>query len=242
MRIDVVHAFRDNYVFILSQAGEAVVVDPGDATPVLDFLKKEKLNLSTILITHHHSDHIAGIAKLIQAYAKLKIFSSKEEARVKEATVLLSPGDELLLLEQRVQILDFKGHTRGHIGYYFASGDLFSGDTLFGGCCGNIFEGTVLEMWHTLSRLRALPASTRIWCAHEYTAQYLPDAIRFAPWCQELVQRYETVKDKTTTLPLLLEEEMKTNPYLWWDHPVLVNKYGIKSGFEIFEKILQEMG
>ncbi len=145
-------------------------------------------------------------------------------------------------------MIEVPGHTRGHVAYFLpdaaAGGDLFSGDTLFGGTIGNLFEGTPDEMFDSLMKLRALPAATRVWCAHEYTLTYVRDAARFDPGNARLVERLGRLERRAAagdpvTVPLTMEEERATNPFLRWDDPALLERVGAEAGLPAFRRLCE---
>src|SRR6267378_4256836 len=148
-------AFKDNYVWTLRNATHAAVVDPGEARPVLDYLASEKLRLAAILATHHHPDHVGGIAELVQKF-RVPVFGPRNEP-IPALTQPVAEGDRVAIPELGVSfsVLDIPGHTRAHVAYYGA-GALFCGDTLFACGCGRLFEGTAEQMFASLSKLAEL--------------------------------------------------------------------------------------
>ena len=175
MKLIALPAFSDNYLWLWQQDLMAVVVDPGDAAPVLQALAKEGLKLAAILVTHHHADHVGGVRELQLATGAQVFGPAREEVPAPFTPVM--HGDALELLGQSVQVLDVPGHTAGHVAYFLANAPhnpvLFCGDTLFSGGCGRIFEGTPAQMLASLDLLASLPASTQVCCAHEYTLSNL---------------------------------------------------------------------
>ncbi len=215
-------AFEDNYIWALCQPQNpyCLVVDPGDADCVLQFLAQRQLQLHTILITHHHADHTGGISKLRDSFPAVNIIGpAAEQHRIPGLTQTLSEGDTLHLPEFKLtfEIISLPGHTLGHIAFYSAP-VLFCGDTLFSAGCGRLFEGTPTQMWHSLQKLLALPDDTQIYCTHEYTLANIkfakhaePDnsaLIEFAKHCAQLRQK------NCPTLPSTLLVEKKINPFL----------------------------
>jgi hydroxyacylglutathione hydrolase len=215
-------AFKDNYIWLLRKGTNAVVVDPGDARPVLDVLEREGLNLSSILVTHHHKDHQGGVADLLARYPAA-VFGPATES-ITGITQPLRGGESIRLnsLDVEFQVLAVPGHTLGHIAYYGA-GCLFCGDTLFGAGCGRLFEGSPAQMFDSLSRIARLPEETVAYCAHEYTESNLRFALAVEPGNRHLQRRVDEVavlraKDQAT-VPFTLRLEKETNPFLRCGEP-----------------------
>jgi len=223
-------ALSDNYIYLLinESTPEAAVVDPGDAAPVLWHLQNSGRRLTAILNTHHHGDHTGGNADLIRKYPGIPVYASAgDRGRISGQTVFLKENDEVKVCGAKARILAVPGHTRAHIAYYFPaeddSGDLFSGDTVFGGTIGNLFEETPEVMFESIRKIRALPRRTRIWCSHEYTIQYVRESAGLDPMNPRLAERLRVLEAAAPsgrpTVPLLLEEECETNPFFRWDDP-----------------------
>ena len=210
-------AFKDNYIWLLRKGASAVVVDPGDARPVLDLFEREGLTLTSILITHHHADHQGGVARLLENYAA-PVFGPAAES-ITAITRPLFGGETIRLesLDLELQVLAVPGHTLGHLAY-FGSGCLFCGDTLFTGGCGRLFEGTPAQMHDSLTRLAALPEQTAVFCAHEYTETNLRFALAVEPRNRRLRERVDEVAVARAkgwaTVPSTLALERATNPFL----------------------------
>jgi hydroxyacylglutathione hydrolase len=171
LSVGLIPVLSDNYVFLLQRLGQAVVVDPAVAKPVIAALEQQGLELVAILHTHHHSDHIGGTPGLLARWPEAAVLASRDDRqRIPLQTQGVGDGDSFELLGEPVQVIAVPGHTRSHIAFYLpVSGHLFCGDTLFAGGCGRLFEGSATEMHESLQRLAQLPAATRVWCAHEYT-------------------------------------------------------------------------
>jgi hydroxyacylglutathione hydrolase len=216
-------AFKDNYIWLIHNGQQALAVDPGDAYPVIETLKQLNLRLSGILITHHHQDHIAGVAELLEAYPEVDIYAPKLETfsfshiAVDDNQVIQPAG-----LNLNFSVMHLPGHTLGHVAYYAETtlGDkwLFCGDTLFGAGCGRIFEGTPAQMHHSLQRLAGLAGNTQVYCSHEYTLRNIEFALSVEP-NNLLLQKRKlatlALRDKgIASLPSSIELERETNPFL----------------------------
>jgi hydroxyacylglutathione hydrolase len=213
-------AFSDNYIWMLHDARHAIVVDPGDAAPVLQALQAHGLELQGILVTHHHHDHVGGVSVLQQA-TQAPVFGPARE-KIPLNMQGLGQGQQVSLLGLSWQVLDVPGHTAGHIAFYCADVDgapvLFCGDTLFSGGCGRLFEGTPAQMQASLDQLAALPDATQVCCAHEYTLSNLRFARAVEPGNASLLhyqERCETLRAQgVPTLPSRIDLERAINPFL----------------------------
>ena len=210
-------AFEDNYIWLLHNGRYAVVVDPGDAAPVIDYLKKHQLLLTAILITHHHSDHIDGVSSLL-THRAVPIYAPQYED-FKFDHIKLAEGDEVNLPEiaQNFRVMWLPGHTLGHIAY--VNDDyLFCGDTLFGAGCGRLFEGTPAQMLASLRRLKMLNANTQVFCTHEYTSKNIAFGLTLEPDNANLLARKQLVQtlrnQHLPSLPSTIALELATNPFL----------------------------
>jgi hydroxyacylglutathione hydrolase len=232
------HAFDDNYIWLLRAGGCVAAVDPGDATPVLDHLEKSGDRLCAILVTHHHGDHVGGIAELLARHP-VPVFGPASE-NIPGVSEPLVGGEriELPLLDVQLEVISVPGHTLGHLAYYGPSlmgdGALFCGDTLFGAGCGRLFEGSPAQMQDSLARLAVLPAPTFVYCAHEYTQNNLRFAVAVEPDSIAVQQRSETVAIARAagraTIPTSIRAELDTNPFLRWDAPAVRSAAGRRLG------------
>jgi hydroxyacylglutathione hydrolase len=220
-------AFDDNYIWLLTEGvGNAVVVDPGDAEPVLERLGAERLTLTSVLITHHHYDHTGGLEDLLTAFPGLEV-NGPDDDRIRVLTHRRHEGETFVPagLSTPFQVLEVPGHTSSHIAYLGAE-RLFCGDTLFAAGCGRVFDGSFEQLARSLDRLAALPEQTLCHCAHEYTQANLG----FAEWVesdsQALAERVRQVQLQRAkglpTVPSRLDLERATNPFLRTREPNVI--------------------
>lgn len=221
LTITALPAFNDNYIWLLQNPAtqHCAVVDPGDATPVLDWLgSNPQWQLTDILITHHHRDHTGGIDTLKQA-TSATVYGPQLET-IAGVDQLLEDGQQLQVLGHAFNVLHVPGHTLGHIAYYMASPQpiLFCGDTLFLAGCGRMFEGSPEQMHASLQRLAALPAQTLVYCTHEYSLSNLKFAAAVEPDNSAIGQRTQEVtklrEQSLISLPSTIAHELATNPFL----------------------------
>ena len=224
--VTAIPAFTDNYIWLFSIGGKhCVVVDPGDAEPVDCFLKQQGLELAYILLTHHHADHTGGVAELAGKYGA-RVFGP-HDPRIPGQDQSFGEGDTvaLPLLDLEFKVIEVPGHTSSHIAFY-GHGGLFCGDTLFSVGCGRLFEGTPAQMQSSLDKLAALPAATKVFCAHEYTLSNCDFARAVEPANPKLQQRASEVEAARaigrSTVPSTLEEELAVNPFMRTRQPDVV--------------------
>ncbi|MBL0419813.1 hydroxyacylglutathione hydrolase [Ramlibacter sp. AW1] len=236
-------AFQDNYLWLLQDGRRALVVDPGDAEPVFAGLQRTAAQLEAILVTHHHADHTGGVAALREATGAQVHGPSNE--KLPEPVHRVAPGDTLPVLGLAFQVIAVPGHTAGHIAYYAPDVDgrplLFCGDTLFSGGCGRLFEGTPAQMLASLDALAALPADTRVCCAHEYTLSNLRFALAVEPDNAEL-QRYARACEAQRargepTLPSTIGQERQINPFLRTREPAVARAAQAYNGVDPSDEI-----
>lgn len=213
MIIHILPLLTDNYAYVLEENGTAAIIDPGEASPVLEFLERQNLRLTHILCTHHHGDHIGGVLEL-KRQTQAKVYASAyDAARIAGTDEGLKEGDTVL----GFQVLETPGHSRGHI-CFFGGKALFCGDTLFSLGCGRLLEGTAEQMWESLQKIKALPDDTNIYCGHEYTQSNARFCLSIEPENEALKRRYEEITKLRAagkpTLPVTLTTEKDTNVFL----------------------------
>lgn len=228
MRIHAVPAFQDNYLWVVAEGKSAAVVDPGDAAPIEAFLASHDLQLTAILATHHHGDHVGGLVALEDRW-KCPVFGPAGE-RIAGIGRKLEEGDRISVpgLPLDLEVLDVPGHTAGHIAYVHRGDDpfVFCGDTMFACGCGRLFEGTPAQMVSSLAKLAALPGATRVYCAHEYTLSNIRFAEAVEPGNARLAERKAKESAKRArhepTVPSTIAEELATNPFLRCNQPEVI--------------------
>ena len=233
-------ALRDNYIWLIQDGRHAVAVDPGEADPILSWLDARQMSLAAILITHHHADHVAGVAELASIHA-CPVYGPEGldlGIRIRPMT----DGGKIAVDQPALglTVLAVPGHTRDHLAY-FGHGHLFCGDTLFSCGCGRLFEGTAEQMLRSLKRLAALPDDTLVCCAHEYTLTNIAFARSIDPGNPELVKwAAETVhlrSEGLPTLPVRLARERRVNPFLRCDQAAIQTAVRQRTGLELRNEI-----
>lgn len=229
LKIEALPAFTDNYIWMLQdpQSRLCAAVDPGDAGPVQRWLDaRPDWRLTDILITHHHHDHVGGVQQLKAAYGPKVHGPAAENIPARDQALV--DGQRIRVLDHELEVIEVPGHTSGHIAYFHDDAQepwLLSGDTLFAAGCGRLFEGTAAQMFSSLQRLAALPASTQVYCTHEYTLSNLRFAQAVEPDNLEIAERLEQVirlrEAKRITLPSNLRIEQATNPFLRGTEPTV---------------------
>lgn len=249
MTIFPIPAFSDNYIWAIidKTAGALDCVDPGDAVPVVQFAHANQLELRSVLLTHHHQDHIGGVYQLCKSYP-LCIVYGPNDPRIPYVNSTIQQHQTIQIGKCVFKILFNPGHTSSHISYYEPQHELlFCGDTLFSAGCGRVFDGTIEQLHQSLHLFKTLPPTTKIFCAHEYTQQNLRFAQTVEPnnlAVQHYLQKIHHSKNPCT-LPSTLELELSINPFLRTDQ-LEVQKYALKHGatsnnsLEIFRVLREE--
>lgn len=217
MNLNSIPAFQDNYIWVLSEDdGRCLIVDPGEAAPVLRAIEEHQWQPEAILLTHHHNDHVGGVQALRDAFPDVVVYGPAETQH-KGATQVVAEGGTVTVLGQDFSVFATPGHTLGHI-CFFSFPYLFCGDTLFSGGCGRLFEGTATQMYQSFCKINALPDDTVICCAHEYTLGNMKFAISVLPDDRDVQEYYKKVSElrakNEKTLPVILKNERKINLFL----------------------------
>jgi hydroxyacylglutathione hydrolase len=245
IEITAIPALQDNYIWAIHDDRHAAVVDPGEAAPVLAFLIARGLQLVAILCTHRHADHIGGIARLREVY-NVPVYGRGHQNNP-HITHELREGDKLKLDAPGItfDIIEIPGHIDDHIAYV-APGMVFCGDVLFGAGCGRNFEGTPAQLLHSLHRLAQLPDSTRVYCAHEYTAANLRFALACEPYNPAVQQRAATTQQlraaNQITLPSTIALEKATNPFLRCTQSEIIRTLQQRGLTDTSERGVSELG
>lgn len=217
MNLNSIPAFQDNYIWVLSEDnGRCLIVDPGEAAPVLRAIEEHQWQPEAILLTHHHNDHVGGVQALRDAFPDVVVYGPAETQH-KGTTQVVAEGDTVTVLGQDFSVFATPGHTLGHI-CFFSFPYLFCGDTLFSGGCGRLFEGTATQMYQSFCKINALSDDTVICCAHEYTLGNMKFAVSVLPQDAEVQEYYKKVSElrakNEKTLPVILKNERKINLFL----------------------------
>ena len=221
MRVEIIPCFQDNYSYLIidENNNSACVVDPGEAKPIVDYLKNKNIKLRYILNTHHHFDHIGGNEYLKKKFGSIVVGFKKDINRIPEIDVLLEDNQIWKAENFEAKIIHIPGHTSGHICFHFFQEKLvFTGDTLFSLGCGRIFEGTYKEMFESLNKIKSLPEETKVYCGHEYTLSNLKFCIKYNPENRNLKKKAENIKKKIDnglpTIPSTIKDELECNIFL----------------------------
>lgn len=215
-----VPCLTDNYAWLLrAPDGRLAVCDPGEAAPVIAAVDAQGGRLDLILLTHHHGDHVAGVAELVQRYGAKVVGAVADAHRLPPLDVAVAPGQSIDVLGVPAEVLASDGHTRGHIAFHFPEcAILLCGDTLFSLGCGRLLEGTAEEMFTSLQRLAALPPETLVCCGHEYSESNARFALTVEPDNASLRARAEEISRQRAegkpTVPTTIGQENATNPFM----------------------------
>ena len=246
MQVIPIPCLSDNYAYVIIDKSSNLVgvIDPSEALPIINFLKKKKLKLNYILNTHHHFDHVGGNLDLKEIYkAKIVGFVS-DKHRIPGIDIVVEDNQKWMFGDSQVKVLHIPGHTLGHVCFYFEKEKIaFTGDTLFSLGCGRIFEGDHNQMLNSLSKIKALPKDTMIYCGHEYTYKNAEFCMKYDSTNIDLKRKFEKIKrlrsNNLPTIPSNLEDELKSNIFLRCDQNDLKIKLNMKNqeDFKVFKKV-----
>ena len=227
MNLISIPAFQDNYIWVLADDKDrCIIVDPGEAAPVMKAIEENGWQPEAILLTHHHNDHVGGVPALREKFPHLEVYGP-QETQNKGTTRVVEEGQNVLILEWEFSVFATPGHTSGHICFY-SFPYLFCGDTMFSGGCGRLCEGTPEQMYQSFQKINSLPEETIICCAHEYTLANMKFALSILPEDPAIQDYYYKVKElrakKLNTLPVILKNERQINLFLRTDDIDLINK------------------
>jgi len=246
MKIIPIPCLNDNYAYIVKDniTKTVGVVDPSEAKPIINYLKKEKLELNYILNTHHHFDHIGGNIELQKLY-KSKIIGFKDDKhRIPGINITLSDGEKFKFGKSQIKVIHIPGHTSGHICFFFEKEKIaFTGDTLFSLGCGRIFEGDHKQMLSSLNKIKKLPIETKIYCGHEYTLKNAEFCMKYDEKNLDLINQFKKIQELRSknlpTVPSILEQELKSNIFLRCDQNDLKIKLNMENieDYKVFKKV-----
>ena len=221
MKVEIIKCLQDNYAYLIIDKTNslAIVIDPGESKPIIDYIEKNKLNLKFILNTHHHFDHVGGNKELKKKYNSKVIGFEKDKNRIPEIDIALGDKEIWRSNNFETKIYHIPGHTSGHICYHFFKQKiLFTGDTLFSLGCGRIFEGTYEEMFSSLQLIKSFPLDTKIYCGHEYTLKNSDFCINYDKENSALRDKIKLIKKKINnglpSIPSTIKEELECNIFL----------------------------
>lgn len=235
MNLISIPAFQDNYIWVLTNdEGRCIIVDPGEAEPVLKAIEQNQWQPEAILLTHHHHDHVGGVAAICAKFPHLVVYGPAETQN-KGTTRVVEDGEKILILESEFSVIATPGHTLGHISF-FSFPYLFCGDTMFSGGCGRLFEGTPAQMYQSFQKINALPDDTLICCAHEYTLANMKFAMHLLPEDVAIQDYYRKVNElrakNQKTLPGILKNERKINLFLRANDIDLISKFNEETNMQ----------
>ena len=221
MRIQIIPCLQDNYSYLIidEEKNIACVIDPSEADPIIEYLENNNIKLKFILNTHHHYDHVGGNKKLKEKYKANVLGFRGDKERIPEIDILLNDQETWKYENFEAKIIHIPGHTLGHIGFYFyKEQSIFTGDTLFSLGCGKLFEGTYLQMFNSLMKLKVLPKNTKVFCGHEYTKQNSKFCLAHDKDNEKLKAKINDMelklKNGFSTMPSTIEDEIECNIFL----------------------------
>jgi hydroxyacylglutathione hydrolase len=246
MKIIPIPCLNDNYAYIVQDniTKTVGVVDPSEAKPIINYLKKEKLELNYILNTHHHFDHIGGNIELQKLYKSKVIGFKDDKHRIPGINITLNDGEKFKFGKSQIKVIHIPGHTSGHICFFFEKEKIaFTGDTLFSLGCGRIFEGDHEQMLSSLNKIKKLPIETKIYCGHEYTLKNAEFCMKYDEKNLDLINQFKKIQELRSknlpTVPSILEQELKSNIFLRCDQNDLKIKLNMENieDYKVFKKV-----
>ncbi|WP_397542705.1 hydroxyacylglutathione hydrolase [Roseovarius salis] len=246
LQIETVPCLSDNYAYLAHDpdTGETAVVDVPEAGPILQALAAKGWNATIVLLTHHHADHVQGLAELLESHPAEVAGAAADKHRLPPLDMALGEGDPVVIGNESGEVIDVSGHTVGHIAFYFPESRVaFTADSLMALGCGRVFEGTMPQMWQSLQKMAKLPPDTVICSGHEYTAANARFAVTVDPGNAALISRKAAVDAARAkgepTVPSTLAEELATNPFLRADDPDIRSHLGMAGAptAEVFAEI-----
>ncbi|KPA20982.1 Hydroxyacylglutathione hydrolase [Shimia sp. SK013] len=246
LQIVTIPCLSDNYAFLIhdDKSGDTALVDAPEPGPILDTLSDRGWTLSHVLLTHHHWDHVDGLADVLAQHPAKVVGATADAGRLPPLDISVTEGDSVTIGGEAAQIIDVSGHTMGHIAFYFpATGAVFTADSLMALGCGRLFEGPPEVMFDSLAKLAALPPETIVCSGHEYTESNARFAITVDPDNPALKMRIDKIRSdrekNIPTVPSLLSDELATNPFLRGHDPAVQAVVGMQGAAptEVFAEI-----
>ena len=246
MKIEIISCLKDNYSYLIidEKNKNACVVDPSEAQPIINYLDKNNIQLTFILNTHHHYDHVGGNNELKKKYNAKVVGYIHDAKRIPNIDITVKDGEIWSKNNFKAKIKHIPGHTLGHICFHFFNEkNIFTGDTLFSLGCGKIFEGTYSQMYESLNFFKNLPLDTKIYCGHEYTYKNAEFCMKYDKGNSDLKERFEIIKKTRSknlpTIPAILGDELKSNIFLRCNQSDLKNKLNMENceDFKVFRKV-----
>ena len=234
LQIATIPCLQDNYAFLAhdTATGATGLIDAPEAAPIMDFLEETGWILSDVFLTHHHGDHVQGLAEILARFPARVTGAAADRHRLPALDMTVQEGDRVEIGAIDGRVIDVSGHTQGHIAFHFPDAKAaFTADSLMALGCGRVFEGTMPQMHESLQKLAALPPDTLIFSGHEYTAANAKFALTIDPENPDLISRVQSVEAATVegepTVPSTLAEELATNPFLRADDPAIQAHLGM---------------
>jgi hydroxyacylglutathione hydrolase len=246
MKIEIISCLKDNYSYLVidEKKKNACVIDPSEAQPIINYLEKNNIQLSFILNTHHHYDHIGGNSELKKKYNAKVVGYIDDSKKIPDIDIMVKDGEIWTENNFKAKIIHIPGHTLGHICFHFFNEkNIFTGDTLFSLGCGKIFEGTHLQMHESLNVFKKLPLDTKIYCGHEYTLQNSKFCLKYDPDNKNLKNKIinikKNIKNNLPTIPSIIKDELECNIFLRSNNLAIQSNLNLnnKNSLETFSKL-----